>query len=45
MMAAQMPASMKRARADVVIENQSDLKALRRAVEQVWRDLTTQAGE
>lgn len=45
LMAAQMPASMKRARADVVIENQSDLKALRRAVEHVWHDLTTQAGE
>jgi len=41
MMAAQMPASAKRARADVVIENQSDLKALRRSVERVWQELTT----
>lgn len=45
MMAAQMPAAMKRAKADVVIENQSDLKALRRAVERVWHDLTSQALE
>jgi len=45
MMAAQMPAAQKRARADVVIENESDLKALRRSVERVWRELTTQAGE
>jgi len=45
MMAAQMPAALKRARADVVIENESDLKALRRSVERVWRELTTQAGE
>ena len=43
MMAAQMPSSMKRERADVVIENESDLKALRRTVERVWRDLTAQA--
>ena len=45
MMAAQMPAAMKRARADVVIENESDLKALRRTVERVWRELTAQAGQ
>jgi dephospho-CoA kinase len=45
MMAAQMPASLKRARADIVIENQSDLKALRRAVERVWQDLTAEALE
>ena len=43
MMAAQMPAAMKRERADIVIENESDLKALRRSVERVWRDLTAQA--
>lgn len=43
MMAAQMPAAMKRARADIVIENESDLEALRRSVERVWRELTTQA--
>jgi dephospho-CoA kinase len=45
MMAAQMPASAKRAKADVVIENQSDLKELRREVERVWLDLMTQAAE
>ncbi|HEX6942875.1 MAG TPA: dephospho-CoA kinase [Gemmatimonadaceae bacterium] len=45
MMAAQMPAAMKRARADIVIANESDLKALRRSVERVWRELTTQADE
>ena len=32
-------------KADVVIENASDLKALRRSVERVWRELTTQAGD
>ena len=45
MMAAQMPAALKRARADVVIENQSDLEALRRSVHRVWRELTAQAVE
>ena len=45
MMAAQMPASLKRARADVVIENESDLKALRRSVERVWHELTAQASD
>jgi dephospho-CoA kinase len=45
LMAAQMPASAKRAKADVVIENQSDLKELRREVERVWLDLMTQAAE
>ena len=45
MMAAQMPTALKRERADVVIENESDLKALRRSVERVWRELTLQAGE
>lgn len=40
MMAAQMPPADKRHRADVVIENDADLKALRRAVERVWKDLT-----
>jgi dephospho-CoA kinase len=41
MMAAQMPATEKRRRADIVIENDSDLDALRRAVEHVWQGLTT----
>jgi dephospho-CoA kinase len=45
MMDAQMPASAKRARADVVIENENDLKALRRAVERVWKDLTAEAAK
>lgn len=45
MMAAQMPASAKRQRAHVVIENENDLKALRRAVERVWHDLTDQAAK
>lgn len=43
MMDAQMPASAKRARAHIVIENAGDLKALRRAVEHVWNDLMTDA--
>jgi len=43
MMAAQMPAALKRDRADIVIENESDLKALRRSVERVWRELTAEA--
>lgn len=43
MMAAQMPAADKRQRADVVIENDADLKALRRAVERVWKELTGRA--
>jgi len=45
MMAAQTPAAMKRERADFVIDNKSDLEALRRSVEHVWRELTTQANE
>lgn len=45
MMAAQMPAALKRARADIVIENESDLKALRRSVERVWRGLAMEASE
>ena len=43
MMDAQMPASAKRPRAHIVIENEGDLMALRRAVEHVWKDLTTNA--
>ena len=45
MMAAQMPASAKRPRAHIVIDNVHDLKALRRAVENVWRDLTAEASK
>lgn len=41
MMDAQMPASAKRSRAHIVIDNENDLKALRRAVEHAWKDLTT----
>ena len=43
MMDAQLPASAKRSRAHIVIENENDLKALRRAVERVWKDLTAEA--
>ncbi|HEX6316085.1 MAG TPA: dephospho-CoA kinase [Gemmatimonadaceae bacterium] len=39
MMAAQMPAAAKRSLAHVIIENDGDLKALRRAVETAWQDL------
>ena len=40
MMAAQIPAAQKRGHADFVIDNDSDLEALRRSVERVWRDIT-----
>ena len=40
MMAAQMPASAKRAKANIVIDNDGDLKMLRRAVERAWHRLT-----
>jgi dephospho-CoA kinase len=43
MMNAQFPASEKRSRAHIIIENEHDLKALRRAVERVWHELTDQA--
>lgn len=43
MMDAQIPAAEKRSRAHVIIENEHDLKALRRAVERVWHELTDQA--
>jgi dephospho-CoA kinase len=43
MMGAQFPASEKRSRAHIIIENEHDLKALRRAVERVWHELTDQA--
>lgn len=41
MIAAQMPAELKRARADFVIDNEGDLAALERRVEDVWRALRT----
>lgn len=40
MMAAQLPAANKRPRADIVIENDSTLEALRLAVERAWARLT-----
>ena len=45
MMDAQMPASAKRSRAHIIIDNDRDLKALRRAVERVWNDLTAEAAK
>ena len=42
MMDAQMPAATKRRRSHVVIENDSDLAALRHAVRRAWTDLTRQ---
>jgi dephospho-CoA kinase len=42
MMDAQMPAATKRPRSHVVIENDSDLAALRHAVRRAWTDLTRQ---
>jgi dephospho-CoA kinase len=42
MMDAQMPAATKRRRSHVVIENDSDLEALTRAVKRAWTDLTRQ---
>jgi dephospho-CoA kinase len=43
MMAAQMPARIKRQKSHVVIENNSGLEALRQSVERVWADLARQA--
>jgi dephospho-CoA kinase len=43
MMAAQLPAREKRSLSHVVIENDGDLKALRRAVETAWQDLLVQS--
>lgn len=40
MMAAQMPAASKRARADIIIDNDSTLEALRPVVERAWEELT-----
>jgi dephospho-CoA kinase len=43
MMAAQMPAELKRARADLVIENTGSLADLERRARQVWDDLLRRA--
>jgi dephospho-CoA kinase len=40
MIASQMPAELKRARADYVIENDGTLEELERQVDEVWRRLT-----
>lgn len=40
MIAAQMPATVKRARADYVIENRGTLQELRQQVEELWEQLT-----
>jgi dephospho-CoA kinase len=39
MIAAQMPAELKRARADFVIENDADIPALVRQVDELWATL------
>lgn len=39
MIASQMPAELKRARADYVIDNESDLESLEKRVDEVWRAL------
>lgn len=44
MIAAQMPAELKRARADMVIENTGSLADLRERVEEVWEQLTAPNG-
>jgi len=43
MIAAQMPAELKRARADFVIDNDSTLTALERRVDEVWQGLFREA--
>ena len=43
MIAAQMPAELKRARADFIIDNDSTLSALERRVEEVWSALDQEA--
>lgn len=43
MIAAQMPAELKRARADFVIDNDGTLTQLERRVQDVWKALTTDA--
>lgn len=44
MIAAQMPAQLKRARADFVIENDADLPALVQRVDELWRVLSERRG-
>ena len=44
MMSAQMPAELKRARADVVIENTRSLADLQRRAREVWDELAQRAG-
>jgi dephospho-CoA kinase len=44
MIAAQMPAELKRARSDHIIDNGSTREALQRQVHQLWRTLTGQGG-
>ena len=39
MIASQMPAELKRARADFIIENEGNLAALEARVDEVWRAL------
>lgn len=39
MIASQMPAELKRARADYIIDNEGDLEALERRVDEVWHAL------
>jgi dephospho-CoA kinase len=43
MIAAQMPAALKRARADYILENTGSLTELRRSVDNVWRSLERDA--
>ena len=44
MIAAQMPAELKRAQADFIIENDSDQRALSRRVDEVWASLEARIG-
>ena len=44
MMAAQLPASLKRAKVDLVIENDGSLDELRAAATAAWRELERRAG-
>lgn len=44
MIASQMPAELKRARSDHVIDNDADLATLERRVAEVWRALLAEAG-
>lgn len=44
MIAAQMPAELKRARADYVIENDGTVEELEKRVDELWRQLASSAG-